>query len=35
MVTAMILLLGVITAGMIVGVFVTVLLQLEEIDHPH
>lgn len=34
MLTAVISLLGVITAALIVGVFVSVLLQLEDIDHP-
>lgn len=35
MVTAFISLLGVITATLIVGVFISVLLQLEDIDHPN
>jgi len=34
MVTAVISVLGVITAALIVSVFVSVLLQLEDIDHP-
>lgn len=35
MMTAVISLLGTITAALIVGVFVSVLLQLEDIDRPH
>lgn len=35
MITAVISLLGTLVAGMIVAVFVSVLLQLEEIEHPH
>jgi len=34
MMTAVISLLGVITTALIVGVFLSVLLQLEDIDHP-
>jgi hypothetical protein len=33
MVNALISLLGVVTAGLITGVFISVLLQLEDIDH--
>lgn len=35
MITAVISLLGSLVAGMIIAVFISVLLQLEDIDHPH